>query len=92
MDDFVVLERDAEVGGTWWANTYPGCQCDVPSHLYSFSFALNPDWGADVRAPARDRGLPQARHRRASALRQYVATDCAVLDAAWDEDARPLER
>ena len=44
MDDFVVWERDAEVGGTWWANTYPGCQCDVPSHLYSFSFALNPDW------------------------------------------------
>ena len=35
-DDFVVLERDDEVGGTWWANTYPGCACDVPSHLYSF--------------------------------------------------------
>src|SRR3954452_17937876 len=45
IDDFVVWERDAEVGGTWWANTYPGCQCDVPSHLYSFSFALNADWG-----------------------------------------------
>src|SRR6185436_16601244 len=45
IDDFVVWERDADVGGTWWANTYPGCQCDVPSHLYSFSFALNPSWG-----------------------------------------------
>src|SRR5215204_5320997 len=43
-DDFVVLERADEVGGTWWANTYPGCGCDVPSHLYSFSFAQNPDW------------------------------------------------
>ena len=42
--DFVVLERGTDVGGTWWANTYPGCACDVPSHLYSFSFALNPDW------------------------------------------------
>jgi cation diffusion facilitator CzcD-associated flavoprotein CzcO len=44
IEDFVVLERNAGVGGTWWANTYPGCACDVPSHLYSFSFAPNPDW------------------------------------------------
>jgi len=44
IEDFVVFERDAEVGGTWWANTYPGCQCDIPSHLYSYSFALNPEW------------------------------------------------
>ena len=43
VDDFVVLERNEGVGGTWWANTYPGCACDVPSHLYSFSFAPNPD-------------------------------------------------
>ena len=42
--DFVVLERAGEVGGTWEANRYPGCQCDVPSNLYSFSFAPNPDW------------------------------------------------
>ena len=44
INDFVVWERDPEVGGTWWANTYPGCQCDIPSHLYSFSFAPNPEW------------------------------------------------
>src|SRR5947209_14402470 len=43
-DDFVVLERDEDVGGTWHANTYPGCACDVPSHLYSYSFAPNPEW------------------------------------------------
>ncbi|WP_068271480.1 flavin-containing monooxygenase [Aldersonia kunmingensis] len=42
--DFVVLERSNEVGGTWRDNTYPGAACDVPSHLYSYSFALNPDW------------------------------------------------
>ena len=42
--DFVVLERADDVGGTWQVNTYPGCACDVPSHLYSFSFAPNPDW------------------------------------------------
>src|SRR5918911_1102678 len=44
IDDFVVLERGEDVGGTWHYNTYPGCGCDVPSHLYSFSFAPNPDW------------------------------------------------
>src|SRR5439155_25650670 len=42
-NDFVVLERASEIGGTWRDNTYPGCACDIPSHLYSFSFALNPD-------------------------------------------------
>src|SRR4051794_11708751 len=44
MNDFLVLERAGEVGGTWRDNTYPGCQCDIPSNLYSFSFAQNPDW------------------------------------------------
>ena len=44
IDDFVVLERADDVGGTWRDNTYPGCACDVQSHLYSFSFAPNPDW------------------------------------------------
>ena len=44
--DFVVLERAGEVGGTWRDNTYPGCRCDVPSHLYSFSFAPNPTWSS----------------------------------------------
>ncbi len=44
IEDFVILERGDDVGGTWRVNTYPGCQCDVPSHLYSFSFMPNPDW------------------------------------------------
>ncbi len=44
IHDFVVLERAEDLGGTWRDNTYPGCACDVPSHLYSFSFAPNPDW------------------------------------------------
>src|SRR5947208_126989 len=42
--DHVVLERADDLGGTWRDNRYPGCRCDVPSHLYSFSFAPNPDW------------------------------------------------
>src|ERR1700710_151074 len=43
-EDFLVVERGREVGGTWRDNTYPGAACDVPSHLYSYSFELNPDW------------------------------------------------
>ena len=42
--DFLVIEKGADVGGTWRDNTYPGAACDVPSQLYSFSFAPNPDW------------------------------------------------
>lgn len=44
LRDFLVLERADEVGGTWRDNVYPGCACDIPSHLYSFSFDLNPEW------------------------------------------------
>ena len=44
FDEFVIFERAADVGGTWRDNTYPGCACDIPSNLYSFSFERNPDW------------------------------------------------
>src|SRR5205807_1289567 len=43
-DDFVILEKAGDVGGTWRENTYPGAGCDIQSHLYSFSFELNPKW------------------------------------------------
>jgi len=41
---FIILEKSDNIGGTWWDNTYPGCACDVMSHLYSFSYFLNPSW------------------------------------------------
>jgi cation diffusion facilitator CzcD-associated flavoprotein CzcO len=44
IDDFTVYEKADRVGGTWRENTYPGLSCDVPSHLYSYSFALSPEW------------------------------------------------
>src|SRR5215475_5275157 len=44
IDSFVVLERGSDLGGTWRDNDYPGCACDVQSHLYSFSFEPNPKW------------------------------------------------
>lgn len=44
IDDFLILERSHNVGGVWRDNSYPGAACDVPSHLYSFSFEPNPEW------------------------------------------------
>src|SRR3970282_269847 len=44
LNDIVILERGSEVGGTWRDNTYPGAACDIPSNLYSYSFAQNPNW------------------------------------------------
>ncbi len=44
IHDFLIVEKSAGIGGTWWDNTYPGAACDVASHLYCFSFAPNPDW------------------------------------------------
>ena len=41
---FVIIEKNAEVGGTWCENQYPGCRVDVPNHLYSYSFAQRDDW------------------------------------------------
>ncbi|MEV5408094.1 NAD(P)/FAD-dependent oxidoreductase [Thermopolyspora sp. NPDC052614] len=51
--DFVVLEKAGRLGGTWRDNSYPGCSCDVPSYLYSFSFALHPGW-TQVFSPQRE--------------------------------------
>ena len=45
--DFALIEKEDEVGGTWRVNDYPGCACDIPSHMYSFSFEGNPDWSRD---------------------------------------------
>jgi len=84
VEDFVIWERDGDVGGTWWANTYPGCQCDIPSHLYSFSFALNPDWGRTYAAQPEI----EAYLRRVTdeyGLRRHLRTTCAVTAAAWDD-------
>ena len=44
FDDFTIFDREDGVGGTWRINTYPGLACDVKSHLYSYSFDLNPHW------------------------------------------------
>ena len=85
MDDFVVLERDEEVGGTWWANTYPGCQCDVPSHLYSYSFALNPNWTRTYSLQPEIRDYLRDLTDRYG-VRAHLRVNCTVEQAEWDDE------
>jgi cation diffusion facilitator CzcD-associated flavoprotein CzcO len=86
-DDFVVYERGEDVGGTWWFNSYPGCQCDIPSHLYSFSFALNPEWS---RTYSKQEEIQ--RYLRDCAERydvtRHIRFNTNVDGAEWDEDAQ----
>ena len=82
--DFVLLERNEGVGGTWHQNRYPGCECDVQSALYSFSFEFKPDWSK-----------PYGRQPEILAYMEHVAERYGVLPhcrfgaevtrAVWDE-------
>jgi cation diffusion facilitator CzcD-associated flavoprotein CzcO len=87
QDDFVVLERAGEVGGTWRDNTYPGAACDVPSHLYSFSFAPNPDWSRSFSPQAE---IQDYLRRVATdfGVRPHIRFHHEVVGAAWDGTER----
>jgi cation diffusion facilitator CzcD-associated flavoprotein CzcO len=87
VDDFVVLERAAEVGGTWRENHYPGCCCDVPSHVYSFSFELNPNWERGFAAQSEI--LDYLRHCAAKyGIRPHIRFEHEVTEAAWDDERK----
>jgi cation diffusion facilitator CzcD-associated flavoprotein CzcO len=87
IEDFVVLERGDQVGGTWWVNTYPGCGCDVPSHLYSFSFAPNPEWTRTYsKQPEIEAYLQRVAVEHGAA--PHVRLNTTVMGAEWDEHAR----
>ncbi|MGW6276658.1 flavin-containing monooxygenase [Kribbella sp. NPDC055071] len=83
-DDFVVLERAHDVGGTWRDNTYPGCRCDVPSHLYSFSFAPNPEWTSTFSPqPEIEAYLQQVTDK--FDVRRHIRFGHAVESAHWED-------
>ncbi|KIF69501.1 cyclohexanone monooxygenase [Streptomyces sp. AcH 505] len=85
VTDFVVLERADSVGGTWRDNSYPGCACDVPSHLYSFSFAPNPDWPRTFSGQRHIRAYLE-RVADTFGLRPHLRLNHEVTLARWDED------
>ncbi len=87
IDDFLVFERADDLGGTWRDNSYPGCTCDVPSHLYSFSFAPNPGWSRSFSGqPEIWEYLRECAHRFGIVPRIRFGHE--VRGASWDERRR----
>ena len=84
-DDFTILEKADEIGGTWRENRYPGCECDVPAHLYSYSFELNPYW-SQTYAPADEIQDYLLYCVEKYDIRRHVEFDSTVQDAAYDEE------
>jgi cation diffusion facilitator CzcD-associated flavoprotein CzcO len=86
-EDFVIFERASDLGGTWRDNSYPGCACDVESHLYSFSFAPNPEWTRSF-SPQPEIWAYLKRCARDFDLLRHIRFQHEVREAAWDEAAQ----
>ena len=86
IEDFVVLERADDLGGTWRDNSYPGCACDIASVLYSYSDEQNPAW---TRAFAHQPEIQAYIHgvARRHDVARHMRYGHEVLEAGWDEDA-----
>jgi cation diffusion facilitator CzcD-associated flavoprotein CzcO len=85
IDDFVVLERSSELGGTWRDNHYPGCACDVPTPLYSYSFAPNPHWSHLYARSGEIRAYLEDCADRFG-VRENLRFGAEVTGAHWDEE------
>lgn len=85
IGSFTILEKSADLGGTWRDNTYPGAACDVPSHLYCYSFAPKADWsrrhapGPEILAYLRDVAV-------AEGVAPHIRYGCEVAAAEWSEE------
>ncbi len=85
--DYVILEKAGEVGGTWRDNSYPGCACDVQSHMYSFSYEQNPDWSRSFSPQPEIFGYLKGvadKYR----LREKIRFGVELTGAHWDERER----
>ena len=87
FDDFVVLEKDDDLGGTWRENQYPGCACDVPSPLYSYSWELNPSW-TRLFAPQQEIWDYLRMCARKYGVEKHIRYGCPVQRADWDDRTR----
>nr|WP_042182904.1 NAD(P)/FAD-dependent oxidoreductase [Kibdelosporangium sp. MJ126-NF4]CEL15214.1 Cyclohexanone monooxygenase [Kibdelosporangium sp. MJ126-NF4]CTQ95743.1 Cyclohexanone monooxygenase (EC 1.14.13.22) [Kibdelosporangium sp. MJ126-NF4] len=81
--DFLILEKAEDVGGTWRDNTYPGCACDIQSHMYSFSFEQNPDWTRSF-SPQPEIWAYLRRVTETYGLREYIRFGAEMVGARWD--------
>ncbi len=85
FDSFLVIDKASEIGGTWWYNRYPGCACDIPSHLYSFSFARNPEWSRMYAGQEEILEYLKDCARRYGVMSR-VRLNTPLVEARWDED------
>jgi cation diffusion facilitator CzcD-associated flavoprotein CzcO len=86
VEDLVILERSDRVGGTWRDNTYPGAACDIPSLLYSFSFARNPRWSRAYSPSTEIRGHIEDLVERFD-LRRFIHFGTTVVGLEFDQQA-----
>lgn len=84
-DDFVIYDRNEEIGGTWWANTYPGCASDVPAPFYSLSTDLNPNW-SDLTPPQPEMKAYLQRVVDRRGIRKHVRQRSEVTFLDWDQE------
>lgn len=81
------IEKERDIGGTWLLNTYPGCACDIPAHLYSFSFNLNPSWSSAF-APAREIHAYLHDTLAKFGLTNKTEVNETCVEVAWQESTR----
>ena len=87
IKDFVILEKAKQLGGTWRENTYPGCACDVPSHLYSYSFAPKTSWSR-VFAEAAEIQAYLLEVAKTFGVDKHVRLETEMLSTRWDRARR----
>lgn len=85
FDDLVLLEKAEGVGGTWYHNRYPGCACDIPSHLYSFSFESKVDWSRPYATQPEIRTYFEEFAQKYDLLR-HCRFGAGVEKATWNEE------
>ncbi|HJX85882.1 MAG TPA: NAD(P)/FAD-dependent oxidoreductase, partial [Candidatus Angelobacter sp.] len=83
---FLIIEKADDIGGTWYVNQYPGCACDIPSHLYSFSFDRNPEWSRMYARREEIQDYLKSCVERYG-LASYIRVNTAMRSAVWDGSA-----
>ncbi|KAL4906968.1 hypothetical protein BDW74DRAFT_167024 [Aspergillus multicolor] len=83
--DFHIYEKSPEVGGTWFENRYPGCACDVPSHLYQYSFAPNTEWSRFYATSSEIQSYLKAVVKQYN-LTPHISLNSPVTNADWNQE------
>jgi cation diffusion facilitator CzcD-associated flavoprotein CzcO len=86
INSFLIIEKSSDIGGTWWDNRYPGCACDIPSHLYSFSFEPSTEWTRMYPGQQEIHAYLKSVVKRHE-LDPHIRLNTRFCEAVWDEGA-----